>query len=112
MKTLFFILSLGSLTIPLNSFAFGDKDLKTSTIAGKIVDLTNQENLAGAEVLIVETGTKIFTDFDGNYNFDNLPIGNYTIKVNLISYKDSEVKIDTSKNTKITKQTIFLESRQ
>lgn len=90
----------------------GIKKNKSVALTGSIVDFTNQESLAGVEVTLLETGKKTFTDFDGNYKFDDISIGEYTIKVSLISYKESEIKVAITERMNKNGKIIFMQSQE
>ena len=64
---------------------------QTGSISGKITDKSNNEELIGANVLIVGTTIGASTDIDGTFNIKNLSEGNYTIKVSYISYNSVTV---------------------
>ncbi|MCU4676793.1 TonB-dependent receptor [Catenovulum sp. 2E275] len=50
-------------------------------IIGKVTDQSEQKIFKGAKVSIVELKRSTTTDLIGEYRFDNLPAGNYTLKV-------------------------------
>jgi TonB-dependent receptor len=76
----------------------------TGSISGKIVDKNTNEELIGANVLIVGTTTGASTDIDGKYVINGLVEGNYTVKISYISYQTitvEKVHVKTGSNTKI-----------
>lgn len=79
------------------------KAAPTSSITGTIVDKLSGEILAGVSVKLEETDQVVFTDFDGNFSFENLSTGDYNLEVSLISYQTSEliVKHDTKNSDPI-----------
>ena len=47
------------------------------------------------------TDMKTYTDFDGNFSFDNVSVGDHKISAKLISYdeiKEKEIKVDVVKD--------------
>lgn len=67
------------------------------TISGKIVDNITGEVLTGVKVEIPGTNLSTYSDFDGNFSFENLSPGNYNISTSLISYNTTTFKnIDMS----------------
>lgn len=60
------------------------------TVRGTVVDKVSQMTLPGATVLIVGTDPLIgtTTDPDGNFKFSHVPVGNITLKISFIGYKD------------------------
>lgn len=65
----------------------------STSIAGQVIDESTGEALAGATVTIEGMDLNVYTDFDGQFQFDELSPGEYTIKLNLISYDDNTSKI-------------------
>ena len=67
--------------------AFGQQ---TSTESGKIHGAVYLQNLkqpvASAQVRIVETGQRVLTDANGEFQFRNLPHGKYTLATNASGY--------------------------
>ena len=83
---------------------------QTGSISGKITDKSNNEELIGANVLIVGTTIGASTDIDGTFNIKNLSEGNYTIKVSYISYNSVTVNNVVVKPGVSTNIDIALES--
>jgi hypothetical protein len=71
----------------------------TVSISGKVIDLTSGEALAGVEVSIEGSTTKVHTDFDGNFKIENLQPGAYNLIASYISYNKSFVeKLEVAKS--------------
>jgi len=71
----------------------------TGKIAGKIVDSSNGEPLAGVNVYLENTSIGTTTDVNGDYFMLNIPPGSYNIKTSMIGYglktvEDVRVSID------------------
>jgi len=104
-KLLFIVLLV---FISLNSFK-GEKDgqsktqLLSASIEGVVVDELSGETLAGVEVSIEGTNLKTYTDFDGNFTFGNISVGEYSICAKLVSYKEVHGKKINSSNENILK---------
>ncbi|TLX77781.1 carboxypeptidase-like regulatory domain-containing protein [Labilibacter sediminis] len=96
---------IGLLTIVLFSSFKGEKDAgttaTTANIEGIVIDETSGETLVGVEVFIEGTDLKTYTDFDGNFVFNNMNVGEYSISAKLISYKSKKININTSNNTNL-----------
>ena len=73
--------------------------IKTTTLKGKVVD--NSESLTGVKVTIDNQETVVYTDFDGNFSLENVPVGLHKIELSLITYKNKEVEIDLSQENQI-----------
>ena len=61
----------------------------TVALSGTVFDSTSGELLVGVEVKIEGTDAKTYTDFDGNFTFNNMKPGEYKLIANYISYKKS-----------------------
>lgn len=76
---------------------------------GSIIDLSSTEALVGVEVQIEGTDMKTYTDFDGNFKFENLKPGKYNIVASYISYEKSTLEgievTQASNNLKIELET-------
>jgi hypothetical protein len=87
-----------------NSFAKGkieqDMLVEIATSGGKlygvVLDKQTNESLAGVAVYV--DGQKVYTDFDGNFAFNNVLKGKYEVKISMISYQDQTITVDTNKN--------------
>ena len=72
---------------------------QTGNISGKITDKANNEELIGANVMIVGTTIGASSDLDGKFNIKGLQPGKYSIKVSYISYQSVTVEhIDVKEN--------------
>ena len=56
------------------------------TIRGKVLNMEG-EALIGAQIYIESLGLGAVADIDGNYIILNIPVGEYDVKVDMISYK-------------------------
>ncbi len=59
----------------------------TVTITGKVADELTGELLVGVEVKLKGTDKKVYTDFDGNFFFEDITPGEYSITASYISYE-------------------------
>lgn len=94
----FFLISL-MISFTALSYADGIETVKentaatnATTIQGKIFDKTTGEPLVGALVHIEGTSYNVYTDFDGNFSFQNILPGVFNLKVSLVSYKENLIK--------------------
>ena len=61
----------------------------TGSLQGKVIDMSNDEGLPFANVVLEKQGTQISgtqTDFDGNYNFSNIEAGTYDLLVSYVGF--------------------------
>lgn len=74
------------------------------TVKGVVTDQKTNEPLVGATLVLEGTTTGTITDFDGNYELNNLAPGTYTIRCSFISYQTkylSNVQVGTGKSTSL-----------
>jgi hypothetical protein len=74
-----------------------DNSATTTNMTGKVVDKITGETLAGVMVSLDGTDKYVFSDFDGNFTFENLKPAEYDLTLSLISYEKSEFTVDLSK---------------
>ena len=85
---IFLFLALSSVSLAGNS----DKEkTSTKTVAGKITDVTG-ESIAGAKIIINETGETFFADLEGNFKLSLKTDKVYSISINTIGFASLEVK--------------------
>ncbi|MEN8117921.1 MAG: carboxypeptidase-like regulatory domain-containing protein [Bacteroidota bacterium] len=64
----------------------------TMVLTGSVADKHSGESLVGVEVKLEGTDLITYTDFDGNFLFDNVKPGEYKLVTNYISYeKESKI---------------------
>jgi hypothetical protein len=80
--------------------AVNSDNTATVALSGTVLDSNSGELLVGVEVKIEGTDTKTYTDFDGNFTFDNMKPGEYKLVANYISYKKctETLKVDGKEN--------------
>ncbi len=69
-----------------------NKNKATSVLSGKVIDKTTGESLAGVKVEVDGTNFVAYTDFDGNFAFQGIFPGTYTVSTSLISYEKKIIK--------------------
>ncbi|WP_372755761.1 TonB-dependent receptor domain-containing protein [Labilibaculum sp.] len=62
---------------------------QTGSVSGNVKDGKTGEALIGASVYVDGTTIGTVTDFDGNYQLPNVPVGTHVIKCSFISYETS-----------------------
>ncbi len=80
----------------------------TVALTGSIADANSGESLAGVEVKIEGTDLKTYTDFDGNFSFTGVKMGEYKVIASYISYKPATQVL--SLNAKQTELKIKMEN--
>ncbi|HEX9652074.1 MAG TPA: carboxypeptidase-like regulatory domain-containing protein, partial [bacterium] len=71
-------------------------------IEGKITDSKTGEPLPGANVIIIGTSIGAACDLRGAYFIQNVPPGNYTLRVSYIGYEKSEAPIQVPPGEKVS----------
>lgn len=61
----------------------------SSSISLSVKDKLTGESLTGVLITISETGTKTYTDLEGNCSIQNIPAGKYKILASYVSYKET-----------------------
>lgn len=61
--------------------------LQAATLKGRITDADSGVPLMGAAIVITGTAHGTVTDFDGNYQIDNIPAGQVEFSVSYVSYR-------------------------
>jgi len=79
------------LILLLSTFCFGY--LNAATIKGRVVDSQTGDALIAANVILVGTGIGDASDHKGYYSIENVPEGEYTLKVSYIGYETKEIEI-------------------
>lgn len=88
MLYIFLFLSLSAVSFAGNS----DKEKITlKTVSGKITDVTG-ESIAGAKIIINETGETFFADLEGNFKLSLKTDKVYSISINTVGFASLEVK--------------------
>lgn len=77
----------------------GDSET-TATIAlkGSVLDEISGEALVGVEVKIEGTDFKTYTDFDGNFTFNQVKKGECKVVANYISYEKNAQTLEVSED--------------
>ena len=78
--------------------SFGHDHRQGNSIYGHVIEDVTEDDVAYAAVLILETGQGLNTDEYGKFQFNHLPVGEYTLRVQLIGYKTQEVKVNVLKD--------------
>jgi len=69
------------------SIASVKKYNSTATINGKVMDKVSGEGLAGVQVKLYGTNMATYTDFEGNYSFNDIEAGAHAVVTEYVSYR-------------------------
>jgi hypothetical protein len=108
------LLVLFSIVITVSAFSDEKESKQAKNIenteliyfTGNVKDKLTGESLAGAKVTLEGTNKKVYTDFDGNFVFEEVISGKYNISVDYISYEKNRIE---NKNIDILNTSIKLE---
>ncbi|WP_163715147.1 carboxypeptidase-like regulatory domain-containing protein [Mangrovibacterium lignilyticum] len=73
----------------------------TTMLNGSVIDQTTNEALVGVKVQLEGTNKVAYTDFDGNYAFENIKPGTYKVTATYVSYEKKcmeDVSVNPSEN--------------
>ncbi len=79
----------------------GSSLLAQFKVEGKVVSAATKEPIANAEVYIPSLGTSAIADISGNFKFQNIPTGTYTITVFGYEFVILERTVSISKDTSL-----------
>lgn len=79
-----------------------------ASINGKVVEATSEEPLKGVSLKIMKL--KIFTEtnFNGEFIFENIPVGSYTLQIEFEGYETQDFPINIHENKPYNLGTVFL----
>lgn len=92
-KTLILPLLIFLLFIQTNNFAQG-----TGKIVGQVLEETSGSELAGANVIILNTNKGAATDQQGNFVITGITPGTYNIKASFLGYQDQILDVTVNSN--------------
>ena len=99
-QTKYFLLLLLFTFIVKNSFA--------ARIVGVVVDAKSAEALVGASVFLKNTSFGSSVGLDGSYELKSIPVGSYTLIVQLVGYGSSERAISISSENEVVRNNFFI----
>ena len=90
--------SLTGLAMALALTAFGAVDTvaQTGAVTGSVVDAVSDAPLANAQISVVGTQFGVLANNVGRYLLLNVPVGQYTVQVQLIGYGTVEQTVTVS----------------
>ena len=56
------------------------------SITGSVIDKETHQPIPGANLILINTILGTASDQNGNFSIDNIPVGSYTIQVNMMGY--------------------------
>lgn len=64
-----------------------------NTITGHVIEKGRENSLSYATILIIETGEGTISNENGDFIFKDIPVGEYTLRVQLVGYKTQTKKV-------------------
>lgn len=90
MKYVLYIALMLTLNVSLVANNNDKEKVATKTLSGKITT-TNGEELAGAKLIIKETGETFFSDLDGNFKITIKTDKTYSLSIETIGFQTLEL---------------------
>jgi len=84
----FAILVLSIVSVTKAEGILKNEAVSVSSISGSVIDVATGESLVGVAVKLMDSDKQTFTDLEGNFSFNNLPVGAHAIAINYVSYQD------------------------
>lgn len=90
----------------------------SQTVRGKVIDRYSEATLPEAKIFLFGTTDSLrqLSDFDGNFRFENVPVGRYTVIATMIGYENavlSNLELTSSKELvleiKLTEEVLDLD---
>lgn len=85
---------------------------QTGIISGKVISGTSGQALQSASVTLIEKSKTVIADQNGNFSFNKLPSGTYSINCSNVSYNAKIVVEIVVKNNENTSLTISLDEKK
>ncbi|MGQ0642898.1 MAG: carboxypeptidase regulatory-like domain-containing protein [Gemmatimonadaceae bacterium] len=67
---------------------------ETSTVAGRVVRAGSSVGIPGAEVTLAQRHSRAVTDANGEYRFDGIPDGRYTMHVRRLGFQPESLGVE------------------
>lgn len=71
---------------------------QTGNLQGTIVEASTKDEMIGAKLFILETEFRAMADIYGNYKITNIPVGTYTIEVNVQGFSPYSASVTINAN--------------
>jgi len=68
------------------NYTYSQENKLVGKIEGVIIDAETKAELIGANILILNSTIGAATDLDGKFVIENVPVGNYSIKISFLGY--------------------------
>jgi len=100
-ETKFFTIVLMILALPTVLMAQGK-------IEGQVIDSTSSEAIYGANIFIIELEKGDATNINGNFEIENVPAGDYTIRISYLGYQTKSIGISVDDKEEIKLHVILI----
>ena len=95
-RVLYLTIALFGLSQFMNANTTGIKE--GNKISGHIIEHDTEENIAFASILIIETGEGTMSNEQGQFVFNDLAPGKYTLRASAIGYQDAIKEVTVNKD--------------
>lgn len=104
-RTIIFLLFLSSL-----HKGFSQTDQQRGSVKGKIVDLSSNEPIPLAQIILENQSKGSSTDMEGNFVIKNIEAGTYTLKIVAVGYDEMNKVFTIAENQELDLDTIKISS--
>jgi iron complex outermembrane receptor protein len=80
--------------LSISSFAHHEPGASTFAFSGQVTERGTTETLSGVKVSVKGTDIFTFTDREGNFKLENLPVGQYELEFTLVSFSPQRVQLN------------------
>ncbi len=91
-----------SISLIIFFFLFSFPIFSQFTISGKILEVSANEPLVGANIILQNTYKGTISDATGNFSLKNLPAGKYILNISFVGYEKITKEIDLQKDEEIS----------
>ena len=70
----------------------------SQSVSGKVIDYNSEMPVTGALISIGDEYKNIPTDDKGFFKIENIPSGNYDVKISMAGYKSEIIKLTIAQN--------------
>ncbi len=82
--------------------------INTNIVKGTLIDYETRKPLSDVKVTIVDADNVQFTNIDGEFSLNNIPIGKHILKISIADYETKNYPLEFTENETITLGTIYL----
>ena len=86
------------------AFAQTHLDTPHASLAGVVIDKSNQDSLPGVHLFLVGTSYGATTDARGSFTLDHIPLGTREIGISIIGYETRVIRVEFTDTTQVYRE--------